>query len=332
MEPRARRYIVNDCTYEALGEVMADNQNGVLAFRDELVSLLKYLDQEQNAGARGFFLTGWNGRSRYTFDRIVRGQTRIEHACLSLLGSTQPGRIAEYIRRANVGGAGDDGLIQRFSLMVYPDLDLEWQNVDRFLDSEARLVAFDTFRRLDTLDPDSIGCKREPDEWIPFLRFDEAAQAQFEEWRTEHERRLRSGELPASLEGHFAKYRKTVPALALINHLVDKCAGPIEEGSLIRALAFADYLATHAERIYSASAEAESTTAKAIISKIRKGELAGQFTARDVYRRGWSNLSNRECVQAGLDLLDDLDWLIATTERTGGRPRVIFTVNPRALK
>ncbi len=40
-EPKARRYVVNDTTYEALGEILEDNPNGVLAFRDELVSLLR---------------------------------------------------------------------------------------------------------------------------------------------------------------------------------------------------------------------------------------------------------------------------------------------------
>ena len=82
--PKARRYVVNDCTYEALGAIMADNPNGVLAFRDELVSLLKTLDREDNAAARGFFLSAWNGTSGYTFDRIIRGRVHIDAACLSL--------------------------------------------------------------------------------------------------------------------------------------------------------------------------------------------------------------------------------------------------------
>jgi hypothetical protein len=52
-KPTARRYVVNDTTYEALGEILADNPNGVLAFRDELVSLLKTLDQEEDFGRVG---------------------------------------------------------------------------------------------------------------------------------------------------------------------------------------------------------------------------------------------------------------------------------------
>jgi hypothetical protein len=120
-EPKAHRYVVNDTTYEALGEILSNNPNGVLAYRDELVSLLKTLDREEYVAARGFFLQAWSGTSGYTFDRIIRGNTHIEAACLSVLGSTQPGRIAEYVRMANRGGHGDDGLIQRFGLFVWPD-------------------------------------------------------------------------------------------------------------------------------------------------------------------------------------------------------------------
>ena len=64
--PPTRRYLVNDATYESLGEILADNPNGVLAFRDELVSLLKDFDREERAPARGFYLTAWNGTGTAT--------------------------------------------------------------------------------------------------------------------------------------------------------------------------------------------------------------------------------------------------------------------------
>ena len=137
-QPKERRYIANDVTYEKLGEILADNPNGVLAHRDELVSLLKTLDREEYAPARGFFLTAWSGTQGYTFDRITRGKTHVEAACLSVLGSTQPGRLAEYVRRAVSGGGGDDGLIQRFGLLVWPDQTPTWRNVDRFPDGDAK--------------------------------------------------------------------------------------------------------------------------------------------------------------------------------------------------
>lgn len=329
--PPERRYIVNDTTYEKLGEILAANPNGTLAFRDELVSLLKTLDREEFAAARGFFLTAWNGTSGYTFDRIIRGKTHIEAACLSLIGGTQPGKIAEYVHRAVSGGASDDGLIQRFGLLVWPDQCPDWKDVDRYPDTEARTNAWRTFYMLDRLDPSSIGAQTDEFEKIPYLRFDEPAHALFAEWRADLEARLRGAEMSPSLESHLAKYRKLVPALALVSHLADGGSGPISEQATLRALALSVYLETHARRAYAAGSEAETAAAKAILNRIRKSDLSDGFMARDLRRKEWSGLTDNDQIKAGLDLLADFDWLRPTISQTGGRPRTTYAINPRAM-
>jgi Protein of unknown function (DUF3987) len=251
-EPQApieRRFITNDTTYEKLGEILAQNPNGVLAHRDELVSLLRTLDREEYAAARGFFLTAWGGKERYTFDRIGRGRVHIEGACLSMIGSTQPGRLAEYVRRAVIGTAGDDGLIQRFGLLVWPDQSPTWEHVDRYPLSDAREQAWRIFDGFNSLDPRAVGAHPISEYGgIPVLRLDAEAQDLFLEWRKAHERRLRSpdSEMTPALESHFAKYRKLVPSLALINHLADVGHGPVGGEAMARALGLATYLETHA--------------------------------------------------------------------------------------
>jgi hypothetical protein len=240
-EPTERRYVTNDTSYEKLGEILAQNPNGVLAHRDELVSLLKTLDREEFAAARGFFLTAWNGKDRYTFDRIMRGKTHIEAACVSLLGSTQPGRLAEYVRRAVSGGAGDDGLIQRFGLLVWPDQSPEWKSVDRYPNSAARDAAWECFVSFDNLDPGAIGAEpTSPFQTVPVLRFDAEAHDLFLEWRKDLERNLRSDALHPALASHFAKYRKLVPTLALINHLADVGSGPVGKEAMIASFGNGD--------------------------------------------------------------------------------------------
>jgi Protein of unknown function (DUF3987) len=243
----------------------------------------------RNKRPRGFFLTAWNGTSGYTFDRIIRGKTHIEAACLCLLGSTQPGRLREYVWRATSGGAGDDdGLIQRFGLLVWPDQTGDWKDCDRAPDSAARETAWRTFDRLDGLEPAGIGAGCDQFDALPFLRFDGEAQAVFGEWRADLEQRLRGADMMPALESHLAKYRKLVPTLALINHLSDGATGPIGETALMRALALTDYLETHALRAYGAGAADEAATAKLILKRIRRGDLADDFTAREVQRKGWS--------------------------------------------
>ena len=136
----------------------------------------------------------------------------------------------------------------------------------------------------------------------------------------------------AALESHFAKYRSLVPALALINWLADDGTGPVGEAALMRALAFAEYLETHAWRAYSAGLANEAATAKLILARIRKGELADGFTAREIQRKAWSGLTEVDAIKSGLELLADLDWIEAATAETGGRPRVTYDINPRALR
>ena len=125
---------------------------------------------------------------------------------------------------------------------------------------------------------------------------------------------LRSGELSPALEGHLAKYRKLVPALALINHIADVGQGDITEVSLLKALAFSKYLESHARRVYGASNTIELNAAQAILARIRKGDLCDGFTARDVHQHDWSGLTDRDHVHAGLSLLADLDYIAGSTD------------------
>lgn len=225
--PEMRRFITNDSTAAALGELLRQNPNGILVFRDELISLLKSLDREDNIEARGFYLTGWNGDCSYTFDRIGRGMNlHIPGVCLSILGSTQPGRIAEYVRSTIRGGA-DDGLLQRFGLTVWPDITGEWRNVDRWPDCDAKRQAFEIFEYLSKLETSVILAQQDFDHdgkasGLPYLRLDPAALDMFVTWRTELENRLRTSELPLAMESHLSKYRKLVPGLSLIIHLANK--------------------------------------------------------------------------------------------------------------
>ena len=224
-EPAPIRYITNDFTYETLGELLIGNPMGILVERDEIVSLLKYLDTEEHIGARSFYLTGWAGQSSYAFDRIGRGHRSVEAVCIGIIGNTQPSRIAAFVRQANADGMGGDGLMQRFGLMVWPNPPMNWQNVDEYPNADAKKAAWKVFElasKIDLNEALKMGAKQDKYEPVPCLRFDAGALEEFNAWRARHEALIRSGELPPALEGHFAKYRTLVPVLALINHVADE--------------------------------------------------------------------------------------------------------------
>ncbi len=325
--PTLRRYRTNDTSPASLGELMRLNPNGLLVYRDELVSLLKSLDKDDQVEGRGFYLTGWNGDSPYTIDRIGRGlHLHIPAVCISLLGGTQPGRLAEYTRQAVRGGAADDGLMQRFGLLVWPDPVTTWKNIDRPPDYDAERTAYAVFDRLDRLNLLAIDAELEhsPDgdpTGLPFLRFSDEALRHFQEWHKALEVRLRSGELHPALESHFSKYRKLVPALALLIHLADDGRGPVSEDATLKALAWTEYLETHAHRVYGAVTQAEVAAAKAILRRIERCDLKPPFASHDVWRPGWTGLSDRELVGRALEMLTDYGHLVVEVDRrTGGRP------------
>ena len=335
-EPKLRRYIANDTSYQSLGELLRENPNGLLVHRDELMSLLKGLDQEQNVEARGFYLSAWSGTESYTFDRIGRGlNLHIPSVTVSMIGSTQPGRLREYILHALNGGAGDDGLIQRFGMLVWPDVSKSWVEHDRDPDSIARSRVSEAFERLDRMTAQDVGAELDQSEEArPHLRFDQDAQPIFKQWRANLERRLRSEEMHPALESHIGKYRKLVPALALIHHLVAGRTGAIGVSSVLAALSWAGFLESHAVRAYSSATDIAADSARTICRRLRKGDLSSQFTRRELTRPRWSGLTDKRVIDEALELLEEYDWICSENKATGpkgGRPTVIYTANPKGL-
>jgi hypothetical protein len=328
-QPSRRRYSVNDTTVEKLGELLNENPNGLLVFRDELTGFLRQLDRDGHESDRAFYLEAWNGQGRFKYDRIGRGTIDIAACCVSILGGIQPGPLGHYLRAALQGGEGDDGLIQRFQLLVWPDISAEWRNIDRWPHSESRQAAYEVFRRLNALTPVEIGAKPDEDlDGIPYMRFSPEAQEIFDEWRAQLELRLRQSREHPAIEAHLAKYRSLIPSLALLIHLADGGKNPVEVDALERACAWGDYLESHARRVYSQGLAPDDIAARALADRIITGDLTGLFTARDVYRRHWAGLPTREDAQKGIDVLVELGWLAETREHTGGRPSIKYAINP----
>ena len=336
-EPTARRYVVNDATVEKLGDLLTVNPWGLLVYRDELHGLLCSMDRHGQEGARGFYLTGYDGNQGHAVDRIGRGESYVPRVCLAMLGGIQPGKVQSYVREAVAGGAGDDGLLQRFGLAVWPDVTPEFVYVDRWPDTPAKHAAAAVFERLNQLQPAS---DTDPQEW----RFSPEAQALFVEWLEPFETEIRGEELHPALVSHLSKYRKLIPALALIFALVDTpdSGNVIHERELLRALDWADYLRTHAERMYAAAVIPETTGAKRLLDKIKAGKLCDgdgvlleAFTPRLAAVKHWTGLNTPDAVRKAAGLLADYGWLAreaAPPGASGGRPSDRYLIHPTLLK
>ena len=331
--PEPPRYLLNDATYQKLGQVLSGNPNGVLVFQDELSGLLVRLDEKGQEAARAFYLEAWNGKQSYTFDRIERGTLHISRLCISMLGGLQPSKLREYLHSAVNGGKGDDGLAQRLQLLVYPDLSDQWNRIDRPVDLGAAEAANDVFARLASIDPISLGARQVYLDSIPVLQFTDEAQDRFNSWWTSLENDLRSGAHSPFMESHISKYRKLVPALALLDHLILGDSGNIKIDSLKRAIAWKKFLLSHAGRAYASVTAGSKDAAKSLAVHIKKGDLQDGFTVRNVYRKNWSLLSSAKEAAEATEVLEDMGWLRGVRDEKGsandGRPTVRYLINPK---
>lgn len=328
LEPKApaeRRYIVNDTTVEKLGVILNENPRGVLLFRDEMLGFLRTFDRQGHEGDRAFYLEAWSGDRGFTYDRIGRGTLRIEAACVSILGCIQPDPLGEYLRDSLSGNSGNDGLVQRFQLAVYPDFTRAWENIDRPPNETARRAVTQAFQHADDLWNGGSTPRA--------LHFDAAAQALFDSWRTDLETVVLSGREHPALTAHLTKYRSLMPSLALLLELSGAPdASAVGFEATAQAAAWCDFLEAHARRIYAgAESQAEVVAATAILEKLRAGDLRTPFTARDVYHPRWKGL-DRERTQKGLATLVEYGWLSAENAPTGGRPSERFHAHPLALR
>ena len=334
-QPVERRYMMQDATVEKVGELLLANPRGLLLLRDELAAFLRSLDKPGREGDREFYLEAWNGIGAFTVDRIGRGTLHIPALCISIMGTIQPGKLRAYLAAAAEGGAGDDGLIQRFQLAVWPDISGDWHNVDRWPNSAARERAWRIHQRLDQLDVAALGATADAGE-VPALRWAPEAQDLFDEWRGDLEARLRSPQLQAypTYEAHLAKYRSLMPALALLRHLVDVVDGSVEPGPVSldaarTAAAWIEYLDPHARRLYSVELDPGRTGARALAEHIMAGDIVDGHTLREVQRGAWSHLRTAAQVAAAADVLVRLNWLRIEQPTSSGRPSNVIRLHPK---
>jgi putative DNA primase/helicase len=162
------------------------------------------------------------------------------------------------------------------------------------------------------------------------------AQELFDAWRAELERSIRGGTMTAALESHLAKYRKLMPAIALLLHLAEGGelpAVPLRQAQ--RAAAWTVYLESHARRVYSCVTSPPNRLVADLGQRIQRGELGLKFRCREVYLHGWAGLDTAEAVRMPLRVLEDAGWVKRLDQKPGpqgGRPSQEYIVNPAVYR
>jgi hypothetical protein len=164
-----------------------------------------------------------------------------------------------------------------------------------------------------------------------------SAQDVFVEWYSAFMRERRAVEAEggesAAIAAHFGKYPGLLGKLALILHVADDAgAKEISERTLLKALAWIEYLTPHARRVYHAVEHPETGAAKLLLSRLRRSELPARFKAWELARKCWHGLADREAVKKACRLLFEYGWLIEL--EPGGRQPIgrpadpVYSVSP----
>lgn len=336
--PARRLFKTNETSIQSQTVLQVENPRGLLTFRDELTGLLTRWDKAEHEDERAYFLEGWNGNGSYTDFKIGRGLTEAPHICISLFGGIQPDKLKRYLYQSMNGG--NDGMMQRFQLAVYPDEPDTWQLIDDHPNTTEKTRAYDLLKVLADADFTQWGAEQGEYDQFPSMRFSEQGQTVFNDWLTElHTRKLATEDNPLICE-HLGKYRSLMPSLALIIHLIDVADGaspaPISEHAAMMAAAWCDYLESHARRIYGMIQSPEREAAATLAEHIKAGKLDNPFTVKHVYDKGWYMLKERVEVEAACHVLEDEYWLICEKPRLssnkGGRPKLAeYWINPAVM-
>jgi len=147
-----------------------------------------------------------------------------------------------------------------------------------------------------------------------------------------------------AMVSHLSKYRKLIPALALLFACIDTPESGRRVGvtELRRAIDWCVYLRSHAVRLYAAASIPETFGAVSLLGKLQAGRLIDgdgvlldRFTPRLIASKGWTSLNTPELVRKAADLLTDYGYLRAELVRpsiVGGRPSEIYWVHPKLGK
>ncbi len=339
-ENHPQRFIVNDSTTEKLAELLLHNPNGLLVQRDELMGLLKSFDKTGREGDRAFYLEAWGGKNSFHVDRIGRGSQHVPAVCLSVIGTTQPGRFENYIDEAITGGEGADGFLQRFQLLVWPDDQPDFVDVERDRDHEAYSRARRVYRKAADFGPANypgIALGKLEGE-LPSVGFAEDAQQLFSGWRSNLMQRIRGSELKQAegYQGHLGKYPGFTAKLSLLFHLVEYLDGGNGGGAISLkntelAIQWATYLEQHARKVYAVELRQGQLAMRLLAAQIEAGKIKDGATLKSIYDKQLELLGTKKDLVKAIEQLEKYGWVQrqkGASGNKGGRPTELLRIHP----
>jgi len=273
-KPKLKHYTVGKITVEKLILILAENPDGILCEFDEISTIFTRFSKDEHSEERGLYLTGYNGNCTYSYKTVNRGDVIIDNLVLSILGGVQPSKLKRFVNDAK-NGSLDDGFLQRFQGIVYPDVTLRFledKQGNRYL-----LAGIDfLFQNLNNI----------PSGTQTILRFDDEAQIIFDERRVELT--TEAHDLEPHLAAHVGKSYEFVAALTIYLYLFESSGklpddNKITADYVLRAIKLGAYFLSHAKRMYGLAYK-DNMPARSLASKL--SQLKSSFNRSAIRDRG----------------------------------------------
>lgn len=330
-----KRYIINDITAERLVTLQENNTNGLMLIRDEMAAIFKQFNKQGHETFRPLIVSAYDGKDSHTVDRQTdQRPVRCLRNMLTISGSIQPNVLSAFLNDADAIKYGEDGMSQRLQLTAFPDYQEDYKHVDKVPDSkhaQGIIDIFEKFNEVEKLDGFSLIQGRRENK-VNALKFDDEAQKIYDEYHTKLMNRIRNkNDLSNSMISHLSKFRKLVPVLAMIINMVDFGLEAVKKSSLEKALMWAEYCESHANKMYSMQNNTNDLVIEDIANILLSKEIDSGFTARQLYKKH-KKLPQGKQTNNALKMLCDMKWIVQNEEKTGGNTLVKFNINPRIYK
>lgn len=317
---------VMDITIEKLADVLNENPNGVLVYREELYGFFANMGRYSNGNDQPMWLELYDGGTVIVDRKNREERLKITNAIVSILGGIQPDRLDEVL------GGADDGLFARF-IFIAPDIP---PLNDSELDIDDRVLKY-TLKELRKAPKRSDS---ESEDFRHVFDFSDDAADEFFEFQ-KHIRKLASAR-EGLLAGWIGKAPGLVARLTTVLFLLDWVLThpgqlypkqlPLEYARRAIRL-WEDYLLPMTERAFSGHLLPKHYRAARRILLEAKESGTDVINEREFKRKLKSeglfdNLKKGECPFL---LLRDAGWLVDESSRQGGskgRRKKDWRVNP----
>ncbi|MFT6631466.1 MAG: 5S rRNA maturation endonuclease (ribonuclease M5) [Bacteriovoracaceae bacterium] len=327
---RYRTLIVNDITSGALIKRLSLTNENVLFYQDELSGLLGSFNNSFKSDLRPILLQAWNGTEDYYKETKQDGVEFIKRLSLSILGSIQPSKITPLLSEV-LHGLNDDGFLQRFQFVVFPDFDElipsnGIYNKEYLLKLENIMnLVFNYYESIEA--PQTIKISREARKYYDLIT----------QIKPNNSYDTQEYEI---LFSFLAKMPKLFVSLALIFEILDNyrelsSLKEVSHDSAKTAYNLCLKLIQYLEKLLYKQLNPNKTLSHILIEKIDAGLIRDRMTIREINRKGWKGLKHPQEVLNGLSELELQDWIKIkeVTPASGyGRKSEIVEINPHLIK